>query len=298
MKRISLSLGAFLRGAYADQPYSFDACLSHAKALGYEGVELGARPPHPTPESCDTPALRAQVRQQVADAGLTLTGISTAFHGFSPLQDDRAPYLARFDTNVKFAAEVGAKVFRVDTVSPPEAVLPTEEHRAIARLAETWKIAAQHASDLGVRVVWEFEPCFAFNKPSTIEQVLAGVDEPNFGVLFDTCHAHVVAGVGARQAGDKEILKRGALELLERLQGWIGAIHVIDTDSTLHDDLTSAHLPFGAGVLDWDTLVPALLRSGAPTDWWCVDLCFCPTAWEAAGPCREAVSALLTKYDR
>ena len=298
MKRIALSLGAFLRGAYADRPYPFDACLAHARELGYDGVELGARAPHPTPEDCTSPSQRADVRRALAGAGLALSGISTNFHGISPLQEDRQPYLDRFATNLQFAVDVGARTFRVDTVAPPESIAPTEERRAVDRLAHTWKHCARRAAEQGVRVVWEFEPCFAFNKPSAIEHVLRAVDEPNFGVLFDTCHAHAVAVVGARQVGDRETLPGGAVELLERLRGWIGAIHVIDTDGSLHDGVTSAHLPLGDGVLDFDALVPALLQCGAPTDWWCVDLCFCATAWESAGPCKDALAALLAKYER
>jgi len=298
MKRVALSLGAFVRGVYADRPFPFEACLAHARELGYEGVELGARAPHPTPESCPTPEQRAAVRGALAEAGLTLSGISTDFHGISPLQADREAYLQRFDLNLQFAADLGALTFRVDTVAAPESVAPTEERKALQRLAETWKACARRAAERGVRVVWEFEPCFAFNKPSEIEQVLRAVDEPNFGVLFDTCHAHTVAALGARQVGDRETLSGGALELLERLRGWIGAVHVIDTDGSLHDGVTSAHLPLGAGVLDFDALVAALLRSGAPTDWWCIDLCFCPTAWESAKDCKNALDGLLMKYDR
>jgi sugar phosphate isomerase/epimerase len=298
MKRLALSLGAFLRGPYAGRPLPFDACLAHARTLGYEGVELGARAPHPNPEDCATAARRADVRRALADAGLALSGISTDFQGLSPLAEDPRPYFDRFATNLRFAADLGARTFRVDTVAPPESVAPTEERRALERLAGTWKACARLACDLGVRVVWEFEPCFAFNRPSQIAQVLRAVDEPNFGVLFDTCHAHTVAALGARQTGDRETLPGGALELLDRLRGWVGAVHVIDTDGSLHDGVTSAHLPLGDGVLDFDALVPALLASAAPTDWWCVDLCFCPTAWEAAGPCKDALSALLARHAR
>src|SRR5438874_1132662 len=81
----------------------------------------------------------------------------------------------------------------------------------------------------------EFEPGFAFNKPSDIERIVDEVDESNFGVLFDTCHAHMVAAVGARQVGQKETLPGGALELAERLRGKIGHVHLIDSDGTLHD---------------------------------------------------------------
>jgi sugar phosphate isomerase/epimerase len=118
------------------------------------------------------------------------------------------------------------------------------------------------------------------------------VGEPNFKVLFDTCHAHMVAAVGARQPGAKETLLGGALELAERLRGKIGHIHVIDSDGTLHDDETSTHAPFGDGVIDFMTLLPELDRNIEPTGWWTIDLCFWPDAWAITESCKRSVDVL------
>ena len=54
----------------------------------------------------------------------------------------------------------------------------------------------------------------------------------NFGVLYDTCHAHMCAAVGANQPGEKETLPGGELELLEKLKGKITHIHLIDSDGS------------------------------------------------------------------
>jgi sugar phosphate isomerase/epimerase len=297
MKKISIGTGAFLRGPYASRPVPFDACLERLQALGFDGLELSARSPHPSPSTLDTPEKRAALKQKLADAGLTISGLSIDFQGQYPFQDDPEGYVKVFGDNLQFAANLGIHNLRVDTNIAPERLARADEKAAVGRAIDTWKRCARLAAERGVRVVWEFEPCFAFNKPSQILEVVRGVDEPNFGVLFDTCHARTVAGVGARQTGEREVLERGEFELLEMLEGWIGAIHVIDTDGTLHDGETSAHLPFGAGTLDFDRLVPALLRSGTPNDWWCIDLCFCPTAWEAAGDCKKALDSYLARYD-
>src|SRR5258707_1331480 len=75
------------------------------------------------------------------------------------------------------------------------------------------KIAADHGMD----ICWEFEPGFLFNKPSEILQIVDGVrarGNTNFGVLYDTCHAHMCAAIGANQTGEKELLPGGAMELL------------------------------------------------------------------------------------
>ena len=124
---------------------------------------------------------------------------------------------------------------------------------------------------------------------------------PNFGVLYDTCHGQMVAVVGSRQPGEKEILAGGQLELIEKLSGRINHVHLIDSDNTCHKDAdgcdeTSAHPPFGLGILDFDEIVPALAREPLPHDWWTVDLCFWPDAWDATANCKRAIDALNAKY--
>ena len=80
---------------------------------------------------------------------------------------------------------------------------------------------------------------------------------PNFGVLYDTCHAHMCAAIGANQPGEKETLPGGALELLQKLKGKITHVHLIDSDGSLNEHQTSTHNPFGTGKLDFDKLLPA-----------------------------------------
>ena len=80
----------------------------------------------------------------------------------------------------------------------------------------------------------------------------------NFGVLYDTCHAHMCAVVGANQTGAKETLPGGELELLQKLKGKITHVHLIDSDGTLNEHNTSTHNPFGTGKLNFDKLAPAL----------------------------------------
>jgi hypothetical protein len=47
---------------------------------------------------------------------------------------------------------------------------------------------------------------------------------------------------------------------------------------------------------EFDKLIPELLTSGAPNDWWCVDLCFWPNAWEAAVDAKRFLDKLRHKY--
>ena len=84
----------------------------------------------------------------------------------------------------------------------------------------------------------------------------------NFGVLFDTCHAYMCAVVGANHSGEKETLKGGEIELLEKLKGKVTHVHLIDSDGSLNEHNTSTHNPFGTGRLDFDKLAPALNQCG------------------------------------
>ena len=178
---------------------------------------------------------------------------------------------------------------------PPVDVL-VEYDDALGRLVSTWKECSKIAADHGLRVVWEFEPGFALNKPSDVFRVLDGVSEDNFYTLFDTCHANMIAVHGARQVGEKETLPGGVREFAQRLEGKIGRIHLIDSDGTLHDGRTSKHVPFGRGQLDFDEIMPALVVGSCPDDWWTIDLCCCGDAWEATADCKGFVDELAEEF--
>src|SRR5437868_6284122 len=157
----------------------------------------------------------------------------------------------------------------------------------------------KEVADHGMNICWEFEPGFAFNKPSEIVRLVDAVrakGNPNFGVLYDTCHAHICAAVGANQAGAKETLPGGAMELLDKLKGKITHVHLIDSDGSLNEHNTSTHNPFGTGKLEFDKLLPELMQCGVPNDWWCVDLCFWPNAWDVTADSKRFLDKLRQKY--
>jgi len=297
LKRISIGTWAYTIGPYAAHPVPFDEMLGKLAALGFDGIDLGSFPPHPTPDAFPTRADRQELRQRVVDSGMAIAALAPDLWSLQLLNTpDNAVYLTHFRKNLQFAADLGIDCVRIDTVQPPTIFDEVPEPVARERLVTTWRTAARDAADLGIRVVWEFEPGFAFNKPSDILGILGEVGQPNFTALFDTCHAHMCAAVGARQPGERETLPGGALELARKLRGKIGHIHLIDSDGTLHDDETSTHAPFGDGVLDFDALLPELNQSGCPSDWWTIDLCFWPDAWAVTERCKARVDKLNAKF--
>ena len=302
-----LSIGSWAYIFNQKEPTNdFHQVLHKLQHLGYDGVELGSFGVHPTPFSHPTKASRAALKKEVADHGLEFSGIAVDLWSFkkpgpSILDENPVPYMAAFLGYATFAADLGIKTIRVDTVEPPDFLKTSgmDARTAMGRLTTVWDKCSKIAADYGMNVCWEFEPGFLFNKPSEILQLVDAVrarGNKNFGVLYDTCHAHMVAAVAANQPGEKETLPGGAMELLDKLKGKITHVHLIDSDGSLNEHNTSTHNPFGTGKLDFDRLLPALNQAGVPHDWWCVDLCFWPGAWDVTADSKQFLDKMRRKY--
>lgn len=298
MKRISIGTWAYSIGPYEDRPVPWDEVLSELKRMAFDGVELGGFSIHPNPDNMPEKEQRQECKKQLADAGLAWSGLAANLWGEKLINTaDPSAYLDCFRRNLEFCVDLGIPALRVDTVQPPTIFSEVDEETARERVVSTWKECSREAVECGVYITWEFEPGFAFNKPSDIVRICEEVDDENFGLQFDTCHAHMVAAVGARQPGEVETLPGGALELARKLRGKINHIHLIDSDGTLHDEETSTHAPIGEGVIDFDALLPELNdQPGVGHDWWTIDLCFWPNAWEVTERCKRAVDELKAKH--
>ena len=311
--RISIGSWAYTIGPYASHPIPFDTVCRRLKQLGFDGVELGAFPPHPNPGNPNGPdsdwpgampekSQRAELKAQLDALGLGISGMAANLWGEKLINtDDQSKYIAEFQRNSEFARDLGIQGIRVDCVQPPSILREIDYATALDRVVRAWRKCADIAASNGQYVTWEFEPGFAFNKPSDIVRVHDAVNRPNFGLQYDTCHGQMVGVNGARQEGEKETFPT-QLEFLHLLDGRINHIHLIDSDNTCHKDAnggdeTSAHPPFGLGVIDFDVLFPAVLKAARlPHDWITIDLCFWPDAWAATETCRKRVAELIRRY--
>lgn len=287
MKKLAIGSWAFLFNQETPTT-DFHDLLHHLANLGYDGVELGGFAPHPNPDSHDTKNKRQKLRKMVVDHGLEFAALAADLWSQKLVSvDDAGPYVAAFERNLDFALDLGIKTIRIDTAEPiavmQEQML--DPQRVMDRTVAAFDTCAKRAADKGITLAWEFDPAFPLNTPAEILEVVRRVRDdlanPNFGVLFNTAHAHLCGGV---------------LELLTQLHGQITHLHLIDSDGTLNEHHTSTRVPFGKGKLDFDKLIPALLSCGVPNDWWCVDLCFWPGAWETAADCRRFLDKLRKKY--
>lgn len=295
--KISLGSWAFSFGPYAGDPVPFDKVVKRLAQTGYDGVELCGFPPHVALDDYPTRNSRRELKQLIAGSGLGVSGYSADFSWVNPIvPGQKQKYLDLFRRHVELCADVASPLIRVDTVAAPGSVDDADYMKSFDRLADTWHEAAAIGEDNGVLVTWEFEPGFIFNKPSEVLSMHAQVDHPNFKIMFDTCHAHMCGVVGARQHGAKDILPGGVREFLDKLSGRIGAIHLIDSDGTLHGDETSTHRPFGEGLINFEDLTPRLLA--VPNiQWWTIDMCFWAGSWELVGSSRQYVAKLLQHHE-
>lgn len=288
----ALSFGswAFAFGPFEPDPWPFDRVARYLAEAGYDAIEINGFRPHPHDEDFDTAEKCAPLRELLDGLGLAVSAYAPDFRSTPPAHADLDRYLARIDSTLAFCRNMRITVLRTDTVSPPG---PMDEDR-YAHLITAWRLAAQHAEDSGVRLIWEFEPGFWLNRPSQVLRTVEEVDHENFSVLFDSSHAFTGAVMGARQGPDPEILPGGVVEYARLLSGHIGHLHLIDSDGTLHNDETSSHIPFGQGKIDFVELITAAADEFLALPHWTVDFCFCETTEsdgrDAVGYVRELLS--------
>jgi len=298
---VKLSIGswAYTFGPYAKEPILLPAVCKKLGELGFDGIELGGFRPHAHPDDYATPAKQAELRALLSDNGLEVSAIAADFwtDALVPWEKPDA-YRATFKKNLDFCKAIGIPCIRVDTVAPPPGPVGKARQDALKKCAEVWRECAETAAKAQVKVTWEFEPGFCFNKPCEIVGLVKKVGHPNFGVLLDACHAHMVAAVGARQPEPVETLPGGELDLIKKLTGHINHIHLIDSDNTLHGNETSTHRPFGEGVVDFDKVIPAILKAGYRSPWWVIDLCFWPQAWEVTEAAKRFLEPYIQKYGK
>ncbi|MEG0382973.1 MAG: sugar phosphate isomerase/epimerase family protein [Christensenella sp.] len=295
MKKVSIGSWAYVFGAFEKEPVLLPQLCEKLNELGFDGISMGGFAPHANPALYDTPQKREDLKALLKKYNLEVADFACDLWSLDSLKQSEE-WVALFETNAEFAAQMGFKIIRVDTGTPP--VLPEgmTYKEARAKIVDNFKRIAKIAQKYELEVVWEFEPGFMINEPKYILEAVNAVGAPNFSVLFDTCHGYMSAVIGARHI-EPDTLKGGLTEFAEMLKGKIGFVHVIDSDGTLNVAQTSTHAPFGLGVIDFDEAIPALLnKADYKGDWWAIDLCEWPDAWRATADCKAFVDKFNKKY--
>jgi len=293
-KKTSIGGWAYIWGGYSEEPIDIETVAKELSEQGFDGIEMAAFPPHLEENTKDK---RAEVKAVLDKYKLEISGLAAPFP--SPATSKEEEYLNAVKSNLEICKDMDIPKLRVDTVDPPTEIPGGMDYeQCFKKIAATWNKSADICADAGVKLIWEFEPGFLFNKPSEVARMAYIVDNPNFSILFDSCHAYMCSVKASRQMGEKEVLPKGVTQFAYMLTGKIGHIHLIDSDGTLHNDETSTHAPLGTGVLDFDEIVPAILDAGYDDDWWPIDLCFWPKALEATSSCKSFLDELIQKYGK
>jgi sugar phosphate isomerase/epimerase len=294
--KLAIGSWAYCFGPYADEPVSLEDTAAQLQRIGFDGIELCGFKPHAHPDLYPADSDRQSLKQMLADHGLGICGYAGDFTEAPPATCKIGEYERTFAQQAGLCRDLGIPKMRVDTVDEPPLAAGVDFDTAWRNVVAAFRRGAEIAADHGIRLVWEFEPGFQFNKPSQVLRMIEDVGHDNFSILFDTCHAHMCAVVAARQPEPTETLPGGAVEFAGKLAGQIDHVHLIDSDETLHDEMTSTHAPFGTGVLDFDAIVPAIVDAGYDDAWWSVDLCFWPEAWEVTESAKQFIDALMRRH--
>lgn len=273
MPQISLGTWAFLRGPYADNPWSLERVLDFAAEVGYEGVELSGYRPHAHYEDYDTPEKRQELRAMIESRGLAVSGYAPDLRHIPVALTDEETYLAEIMKAMELCVGVRTDVLRVDTGVPPEELTAEEYAERFRRVVVNWDKATEAGLKIGVGLQWEFEPRFLINKASEVRRLLEAMPERNMHVILDMSHAYMMTVMGARQPGIKQTLPYGIVSLGRDIQDYIGHLHLSDTDGTISPrSESSSHVALGQGKIDYETDLYYLREELKKLSWWTVDL--------------------------
>jgi sugar phosphate isomerase/epimerase len=291
-KKTSIGGWAYIWGGYEEAPIELETVLKKLVDLGFDGIEMAAFPPH---LEANTKEKRMEVKELIKKYNLGISGLAAPFP--SPATSSESEYLDAVKANLEICKDLEIPKLRVDSVDPPTGIPGGMDYEScFAKVANVWNKAAETCAKENIKLIWEFEPGFLFNKPSEVVRMVYKVDHPNFSILFDSCHAYMCAVMASRQLGEKETLPAGVVQFAHMLTGKIGHIHLIDSDETLHDDDTSTHAPLGTGVLDFDEIMKAILDAGYDDEWWAIDLCFWPNALDVTEDNKKFLDSLVKKF--
>ncbi|NLF28270.1 MAG: TIM barrel protein, partial [Clostridiales bacterium] len=224
MKKISLSSWAI--------PQPLDELCPGAKKIGYDGISLGGFPPFGAhPDIVDTPEKKAALVKTFADNDMLVADFALDMWKYDAIKMT-AEWRAEYSRALKCAADLGlTNIMRVDTCTPP--ILPEGMTYDDVKqfFVKHFREMAKEAAAYGFEVVWEFEPGFIINEPKNVMWLVEAVNEPNFSLLFDTCHAYNCA-IGHRHIEEGCKLPGGILQFIGMAKGKISLVHLIDSDGT------------------------------------------------------------------
>jgi sugar phosphate isomerase/epimerase len=281
---------------------TLDQVIAVLGAFDYDGIELGGFFDHATVERYPDKASRRELSKQLEDAGLEPAGLAHGPNGdlgrlpWSTADDSvLAEYKRYFAGYLELAADLKIPGMRIDPGALGPLPYGTDYDRVWNTVVETFREHAEQGEQVGVTMLWELESGQPFNHPTEVVKLMDDVDHPNFKMLYDTGHFHQVAVIGHNQVQPAELLEGGQIELIRRLKGRIGHVHLCDTDGNIVQNMFGNKIGFGKGIIDFDELVPVLAEC-YDGEWWAVDSI--PMSSDAWTDCIDGVRQLRALLDK
>lgn len=285
---------------------TLDQVIDVLAAFGYDGIELAGFHDHATLQRFPDRASRRQLADRIKAKGLEVAGYAPGPYGdFGRLPwatgDDAVvkEYWRFFEDSLRLCVDVGSPAIRVDPGNFGPLPRDVDYRRTWDRVVETFRKMAATAADAGVLALWEFETGQIFTRPSEIPELLDAVGHPNLKLLYDVALVQAAVALGHNQVQPVETLPGGQVELVRRLKGKIGHMHVTDCDNNTYANAFGRHLGLGKGVVDFDELIPAVIAAGYEGPWWSVDaIPMGPETWADTWTDVRALRELIARHSR
>jgi len=271
--KTAVGLNSFSSGTRKyGKTYPIWEVLDFVSRLGYDGIELvGGWPMGDYPKAAETDRIRA-LRRLYDAFGLRVFSIQHGAGGaFAPDEAARKRWVEEFQDRVAFCKQIGCDCIGV---WPGGGLRGQTLDEAFKRLTDSFREAAQIASDAGLLMAFEIEPPFIFNKEEHLKRILELTNHPNLKVIYDPSHFDLMNGSTGKP---HEMLLRVGVKN-------IGYVQLTDTDGTLRDGGTSKHLPCGDGHANIPESL-RVLREGGFRGWIDMD------GWEIPDPYDACVKA-------
>jgi sugar phosphate isomerase/epimerase len=280
-----------------DRPATLEQAATVIGAFGYDGIELAGFHDHATLARYPDGASRRRLAADLEALGLRPVAIAPdPLDGAPPpsgawvLTGDADALAAErrgWTEYLRLAEDLGIERMRIDNGTPGPLPYHAEYDRVWERTVELFRWLAERGAESGCLMVWEMESGQPFNKPSEIVKLLEDVDHPNCSLLYDTAHFHASVVLGHNQVQPAELWEGGQVELIRRLKGRIGHVHLCDTDGDVARNWFARKLAFGKGLIDFGELLPVLADS-YDGEWWGIDAI--PMSSDVWGACWDGVA--------
>jgi sugar phosphate isomerase/epimerase len=227
---------------YGYRHLSLEGALKRIAANGFTAVEIVGTRPHMLPADYPADELEA-LAAQLELLGLDVVAIApfsagSHWHYTHANARVRAATVEHVKRCIDIAARLGAPVVQSITGAPVIHDVPPRAAWSYAR--DGLRACAEYADAHGVRIGLEGEDDTMVRTSADQLEMIADVDHPGIGALFDIGHANMLRGDDA---------VRAAAVLAPHLVH----VHVHDNDGWRDD-----HAPVGSGTIDWPQVARAL----------------------------------------